>query len=131
MYFIFLLVLLLSYKGFPCGSAGKEFACNAGDLGLIAGLGRSPREEKGYPLQASGPENSMDHIVHGVAKSQTQLSKFHSSTLSYESPKGEKLCLIFFLQLYLTPRKFLAQSTHSINICWRMERRKRRKAGGL
>ena len=57
--------------GFPCGSAGKEFACNAGDLGSIPGLGRSPGEEKGYPLQDSGLENSMDRIVHGVAKSWT------------------------------------------------------------
>ena len=47
------------YLGFPCGSAGKESACNAEDLGLIAGLGRSPGEEKGYPLRYSGLENSM------------------------------------------------------------------------
>ena len=60
--------------GFPCGSAGKESACNAGDLGSIPGLGRSPGEEKGFPLQYSGPENSMDCIVHRVAKSQTRLS---------------------------------------------------------
>ena len=57
--------------GFPGGSAGKESACNAGDLGLIPGLGRSPREEKGYPLQYSGLENSIDCIVPGVAKSRT------------------------------------------------------------
>ena len=60
-----------------CGSAGKKFACNAGDLGSIPGLGRSPGEGKGYPLQYSGLENSMDCIVHGVKKSQTQLSDFH------------------------------------------------------
>ena len=63
--------------GFPCGSAGKESACNVGDLGSIPGLGRSPGEGKGYPLQNSGLENSMDCIVHGVAKRQTQLSHFH------------------------------------------------------
>ena len=57
--------------GFPCGSAGKESACNEGDLGLIPGLGGSPGEGKGYPLQCSGLENSKDCIVHGVAKSQT------------------------------------------------------------
>ena len=62
---------------FPCGSAGKESACNAGDLGSIPGLGRSPGEGKGYPLQYSGLENSMDYKVHGVAKSQTRLSDFH------------------------------------------------------
>ena len=64
-------------KGFPCGSAGKEFTCNAGDPDLIPGLGRSPGEGKGYPLQYSGLENSIDCIVHGVSKSQTQLSNFH------------------------------------------------------
>ena len=61
----------------PGGSDGKESACSVGDLGLIPGLGRSPGEGKGYPLQHSGLENSMDRIVHGVAKSQTQLSNFN------------------------------------------------------
>ena len=46
--------------GFPCGSAGKESACNAGDLGLIPWLGRYPGEGKGYPLQYAGLENSTD-----------------------------------------------------------------------
>jgi len=48
-----------------------------GDLGSISGLGRSPGEGKGYPLQYSDLENSMDCIVHGVAKSWTGLSYFH------------------------------------------------------
>ena len=65
--------------GFPCGSAGKESACNVGDLGSIPGLGRSPGEGKGYPLLYSGRENSMDYLVHGVTKSQTQLSDFQLS----------------------------------------------------
>ena len=51
------------FSGFPCGSAGKESACNVGDLGLIPGLGRSPGEGKDYPLQYSGLENCMDSIV--------------------------------------------------------------------
>ena len=51
-----------------CGSVDKESTFNAGDLGLIPGLGRSPREGKGYPLQYSGLENSMDCIVYGVTK---------------------------------------------------------------
>ena len=58
-------------KGFPGGSAGRESDCNAGDLRSIPGLGRSPGEGKGYPLQQSGLENPMDHIVHGVAESNT------------------------------------------------------------
>ena len=64
-------------QGFPCGSTGKGSACNVGDLGSIPGLGRSPGKGKGYPVQYSGLENSMDCIVHGVAKSQKQLSDFH------------------------------------------------------
>ena len=54
--------------GFPCGSAGKESICNVGDLGSIPGLGKSPGEGKGYPLQYSSLENSMDCIVHGGRK---------------------------------------------------------------
>ena len=75
--FILLSFILLYFKGFPCGSAGKESSCNAGDLGSIPGLGRSPGEGKGYPLWYSGLENSMDCIVHGVAMSWTWLSNFH------------------------------------------------------
>ena len=62
------------------GSAGKESACNVKDLGSIPRLGRSPGEGKGYPLQYSGPENSMDCIVHGVAKS--PIEEFLSLSLS-------------------------------------------------
>jgi len=51
-------------EGFSGGSAGKESACNAGDLGSISGLGRSPGEGKGYPLQYSGLGNAMDCTVH-------------------------------------------------------------------
>ena len=64
-------------SGFPGGSDGKESACNAGDLGLIPGLGRSPGEGKGYPLQYSFLETPTDRgawwaAVHGVTKSQTR-----------------------------------------------------------
>ena len=65
------------FLGFPCGSAGKESACNAGDLRLIPGMGRSPGKGKGYPFQYSGLENSMDCVVHGVAKSWIRLSDFN------------------------------------------------------
>ena len=65
--------------GLPSGSDGQESACNAGDLDLIPGLGRSPGEGNDYALQYSFLENSMDRgawraTVHGVARSQTQLS---------------------------------------------------------
>ena len=62
--------------GFPDSSVGKESACNAGELGSIPGLGRSPGEGNGYPLQNSGLEHSMDYTALGV-QSQTQLSGFH------------------------------------------------------
>ena len=70
------------FLGFPCGSAGEESTYNVGDLDLIPVLERSPGEGKGYPLQYSGLENSRDSKVHGVAKSQTQLSDFHFHFLS-------------------------------------------------
>ena len=68
---------LYCLRDFLCGSTGKESTCNAGDLGSIPRLGRSPGERKGYPLQYCGLEKSMDCIVHGVPKTQTWLSDFH------------------------------------------------------
>ena len=64
------------FLGFPCGSADKESAFHVEDLGSIPGLGRCPREGKGYPLQYSGLENSMDCTIHGVAKSRTYCAIF-------------------------------------------------------
>ena len=81
---------------FPCGSDGKESACKSGDLGSIPGLGRSPGEGKGYPLQYCGLENSMDYTV---AKSRTQLSDFHLhlsfSDLVFASVKNRKKMLFW------------------------------------
>ena len=69
---LYLSFIINHCKGFPCGSAGKESACNVGDMvGSIPGLGRLPGEGKGYSLQYSVLENSMNCIVHGVAKTQT------------------------------------------------------------
>ena len=72
------LSMVLFVWGFPCGSAGKESTCNVGDLGSIPGLGRSPGDGNGNPLQYSCLENPMDRgtwraTVHGVAESQTRL----------------------------------------------------------
>ena len=86
---------------FPGGSAGKESACNVGNLGSILALGRSPGERKGYPFQYSGLENSMDYTAHGVAKNRTQLSHFHFldvtinlwDYLAFFSEKGSTICL--------------------------------------
>ena len=90
------------HLGFPCGSAGKASACNAGDLGSIPGLGRSPGEGKGYPLQYSGLENS---TVHTVTKIRTQLSDFHSyEHLPSSSTEMESLKLL--LSKYSTTLTF-------------------------
>ena len=81
------------HSGFPCDSAGKASGHNAGDLGSVPGLGRSPGEGKYYWLQYSGLENSMDCVVPGVAKSWTWLSNFH-----FHSP--------FSLFLFFSPLTF-------------------------
>ena len=61
---MYIVTLLIELMGFPYGLADKETACNVGELGLILGLGRSPREGKGYSLQSYGLENFMYSIVH-------------------------------------------------------------------
>ena len=85
------------FFGFPCGSAGKESACTAGNLGSIPGLGRSPGEGKGYPIWYSGLENSVGCIVLGVPKSGTQLILFLIITRNYFLVVG--LCLFYSLEL--------------------------------
>ena len=71
------LIKMVNVKCFPGGSEVKASACNVGDLGSIPGLRKSPGEGKGYPLQYSGLENSMDYTVYRVAKSWTRLRDFH------------------------------------------------------
>ena len=71
----------LQYSWVSLVAQVKLSACNVGNLDSIPGLGRSPGGEKGYPLQYSGLENSKDCIVHGVVKSHTQLSNFHTHTM--------------------------------------------------
>ena len=87
--------LFIYLWGFPCGSEGKESACNAGDLGSIPGLGRSPGEGEGYQLQYSGLENSMDCIVPGVAKSRTRLNNFHFHLFIFGCTGSLLLCAGF------------------------------------
>ena len=69
--------------GFPCGSAGKESACKAGDLASIPGLGRSPGERKGHPLQSSGLENPMDCIAHVGRKEPDTTGRLSLSLFSH------------------------------------------------
>ena len=88
--------------GFLDSSAGKESAYNAGDLGSTPGLGRSSEEGKDYPIQYSGLENSMDCIVHGVAKSWTGLSYFTFNGWFYS------LVCLFLIVIFLTSVYFLA-----------------------
>ena len=82
------------FFGFPCGSAGKESACNAGDLSSILGLGRSPREGNGYPLQYPGLEDPTDSIVHGVEKSRTWLSDFHFHFSYFNHPNYTQVYIL-------------------------------------
>ena len=120
--------------GFPCGSAGKESACNVGDLGLIPGLGRFPGEGKGYPLQYSSLENSMDCIVHGVARVRHDWATFTFILWTFtvwgqylvfshpESPQGSPLgvavmwwldgCNILCLQIWQAAFLVLIIKTH-------------------
>ena len=101
--------------GCSCSSAGKESACNEGDLGSILGLGSSPGEQKGYPLQFSGLENSMDY---GMTESQTRLSYFHflgdqgpGVRRSEAEPFSKRTCPFSYL---VVNRSFILQ-TPSIN----------------
>ena len=118
----------IQYLGFPCGSAGKESACNAGDLGLIPGLGRSPGEGKGYPLQYSGLENSMDCIVHEVVKSWTDWATFTSlhfftqylsqkiSNINQTSVQFSSVQSLSRVRLFATPRIAARQASLSVTI---------------
>ena len=84
------------YMGFLCGSVGKESTCSMGDLDSISGLGTSPGEGIGYPLQCSSLENSINCKVHGVAKSSTRLSDFHFTSLHiYMTHKFMKRSVFF------------------------------------
>ena len=86
----------MKHQSFPDGSDGKESSCNAGDLSSTPGLGRSPGEGNGYPLQYSCLENSMDRgiwwaTVHGLTKSPTKLKRLTPS-LSKWKLKSLSLC---------------------------------------
>ena len=98
---------------FPCSSAGKESACQAGGLGSIPGLGRSPEEGKGYPLQYSGLENFMDCIVHGVTKSQTGLGGFHFCHLNIFNLCNPFLCNIAHFSVFSSPSLIATLVSHT------------------
>ena len=83
--------------GFPGGSDGKESACNVGDPGSIPGMGRSPAEGKGYPLQYSGLENSMDCIVWGCK----ELDMIERLSLSLSGLRREMSETVFVNFLWL------------------------------
>ena len=95
-------------KWFPRSSAGKESACNAGDLDVIPGLGRSPGEGNGYPLRYSGLEKPMDCIVHGVATSRTWLSDFHM--VQSRRTQKSKLFLSWLFSVSVPPEQKVERS---------------------
>ena len=104
------------FLGFPCGSAGKESACNAGGLGSIPGWRRSPGERKGYPLQYAGLENSMDSPwAHKESDTTERLSlslyKFHT-ILSIIKAAGGTFLVVQLLRLH--------RATHSSIFAWRI-----------
>ena len=100
---------------FLCGSDGKESACNAGDLGLTPGLGRSPGEGKGNPLQYSGLENSMDYIDHGVSKTHNwEIILLHTSGFKESSNLFSKVTV----QLYISISSSFYQE--SLSFLWEM-----------
>ena len=78
LHYIIICVLYSYILGFPGGSAGQESTCNVGDLGSMPGLGRSPGEGKGYPLQYSGLENFMDFMARGLTESDTTEQLSHT-----------------------------------------------------
>ena len=111
------------FLGFPGGSAGKDSACNAGDLGSIPRLGRSPGEEKGYPLQRSGLVNSMDYIVHGVTKSRMWLRDFHFQFQS--CPASFPLSLLPFVShTTMVTLSFFLFSEHGIFLSLKQQQKK-------
>ena len=121
-------------KDLPCGSVGKESTCNMADLGSNSGLGISPGERKGYPLQYSGLENSMDCIVHRFAELDTtrQLSlhnrkKKWLETGKYISKSDEKVlfvswflennssCFVFKKKKFLKELKYFSWSLVTVH----------------
>ena len=114
----------MNREGFPCGLAGKESICNSGDLSSIPWLGRCPGEGKGYPLQYSGLENSLDCTVHGVTKSWTWVSDFHFTSMNREGTQpyiyrypfcpqtpfhpGWHICYVFFFNWNTVDLQFCA-----------------------
>ena len=111
-------------KDLPCGSVGKESTCNMGDLGSNSALGMSSRERKGYPLQYSGLENSIDCIVHWFAElDTTERLSLHNrkkkwlETGKYISKSDEKVCLYpdswrTTVSVLLKKKKFLKESKY-------------------
>ena len=96
---------------FPDSSVCKESACNVGDLGLIPGLGRSPGEGNGYPLQYSGLENSMDCIVQVVAES--DIEQLSLLTLYCFRVQVTKSCSVGGIEYLLKFELFSIQVCHA------------------
>ena len=110
------------FLGFSGGSAGKEAACIVWDLGLIPGLGRSPGEGKGSPLQCSGLENSMNCIVCGVTKSRTRLSKIGASLVAQRVKCLPVMWETWVQSLGQEDPLEKEMATHSSTLAWKIPR---------
>ena len=102
------------------GSADKESSCNVGGVGLIPGLGRSPGEGNGYPLQYSGLENSMDCIVHGAAKNRTRLCDFQFTLTLREFylEFRKKIFVYIYISFYFKNESFMKKYVFNIFQCY-------------
>ena len=126
--------MMLDYDNeisFPGLRAHLRETCSARDLGSIPGLGRSPGEGKGYPLQYSGLENSTDCIVHWIAKSQTQMSDFHFTSLKEMVSRGSRGTVTLNSGLRVKIILHLASSISCEDSSLRLEARNKMNTGVL
>ena len=103
------------FLGFLCGSSGKESACNEGDLGSIPGLGRSPGEGKGYPLQYSGLENSMNSSWGRKMLDMTERLSFTHWYKTFACFKCQILLLWKKINLFVPSGYFLSSPSNESN----------------
>ena len=111
------IILALVTRGFPCGSAGIESACNEGRPGFNTWVGKIPWRREGLSTPFSGLENSMDCIVHGIAKCQAWQGNFHFTIVTEQPLKkwlqsSNKKCTHFYVSCFPHATCCLEFNTH-------------------